>query len=61
MRETVLFTVVAVVLYVVADRLLIWIERRAGRRLEHRSIVFFAILLFLALLAFWALRNLFEI
>jgi predicted PurR-regulated permease PerM len=61
MREAALFTVAAVILYVVSDRLLNWIERRAGRHLEHRSLFFFAILLCLALLTFWVLRNVFEI
>lgn len=61
MREAVLFTVVAVVLYVAADRILDLVERRAGRRLEHRSLLFFAILFLLALLAFWAIRNFLDI
>jgi predicted PurR-regulated permease PerM len=60
MREAALFVVVAVVLYVAADRLLDWFERRAGRRLEHRSLIFFAILLFLAFIAFWAIRRFLE-
>jgi hypothetical protein len=61
MREAALFVVVAVVLYVAADRLLDLVERRAGRRLEHRSLLFFAILLFLAFIAFWAIRSFVEI
>ena len=61
MREAALFTVVAVILYVAADRILNWIERRAGRHIEHRSLFFFVILLCLALLAFWVVRNFFEI
>ena len=47
-----LFTVLAVVLYLVSDRALNALEVRAGRRFEHRSLIFFAILLALALLAF---------
>ena len=61
MREAALFTVIAVILYVAADRVLNWIERRAGRRIEHRTLFFFAILLCLALLTFWVLRSSFEI
>ena len=46
------FTIVAIILYVVADWLLERVEIAAGRRLEHRSLVFFAILLTLALTSF---------
>lgn len=50
--EFILFTVVAVVLYVVADRIVDAIEVRVGRRFEYRTLYFFGILLFLALVAF---------
>lgn len=56
--ETVAFLVVAVVLYVVADRILVLIERRQGARLPHRTVVFFFLLLGLALVAFPLLRRL---
>ena len=46
------FTIVAVVLYIVADRILERIEIRRGERLPHRSLIFFAILLPLAFLSF---------
>jgi len=51
------FTIVAIILYVVADRLLERVEIAAGRRLEHRSLVFFAILLTLALTSFSLIRH----
>ena len=50
------FTVVAVVLYLAADRILDRIEVTAGRRFQHRSIFFFAILLTLALISFSLIR-----
>ena len=50
--QIVLFTVLAVVLYLAADRLLDLLERRAGRRFEYRSAIFFAILLALAVTTF---------
>jgi predicted PurR-regulated permease PerM len=56
--ELVYFTVIAVGLYFAADRLLDWIERRRGARFENRQIVFFAIILPLALLTFWLLQLL---
>jgi len=57
MVEALLFTALAVVLYLVADRLLDTLERRAGRRFEYRSVVFFAILLLLAVLSFAVVRR----
>jgi hypothetical protein len=50
--ELIYFTVVAVALYVVADRILDAVEVRAGRRFEYRTLYFFGILLVLALMAF---------
>jgi len=46
------FTVAGIVLYLVADWLLQLFETRAGRRFEHRSLIFFVILLSLALITF---------
>ncbi len=46
------FTVVAVILYLVSDRVLDRIEIAAGRRFEYRTLLFFAILLTLALVTF---------
>jgi hypothetical protein len=54
--DLVLFTVVAVAIYVVADRILDAVEVRAGRRFTHRTLYFFGILLVLALATF-ALIN----
>ncbi len=52
------FTVVAAGLYFFADWLLDWIERKRGARFENRQVVFFAIILPLALAAFWLMRML---
>ena len=46
------FTIIAIILYVAADWLLERMEIAAGRRLEHRSLIFFVILLTLALSSF---------
>ena len=54
--EVVYFSLVAVLLYVASDWLLKRIEAAAGV-LEYRSLVFFAILLTLALLTFAAIRQ----
>ena len=50
--EIVYFTIVAIILYFAADWLLERVEVAAGRRLEHRSLIFFVILLTLALSSF---------
>jgi hypothetical protein len=50
--QYVYFTIIAVVLYVVADKILERIEVSRGARLPYRSLVFFAILLPLAFLSF---------
>ena len=54
------FIIVAVVLYIAADRILRFAEERAGRRFENRSIIFFGLLLGLALITFAILRNLLD-
>ena len=52
------FTVIAIGIYFAADRLLDLIERRRGARFENRQVAFFAIILPLALITFWAVRLL---
>ena len=56
--DLVYFTLVAVGLYFGADWLLERIERAHGARFENRQVIFFAIILPLALAAFWVLRGL---
>ena len=56
--DLVYFSVVAIGLYFGADRLLDWIERKRGRRFENRQVLFFAIILPLALATFWLMRLL---
>jgi hypothetical protein len=56
--EAVYFTLAAIVLYFVSDRILERIEVARGARLEHRSLIFFGILLVLALTTFTAIRQL---
>ncbi len=54
--EAILFTLVAVSLYFIADALLDRIERARGARFENRSLIFFAIILALAVVSFSLLR-----
>ena len=55
--EIVYFTLVAIALYVVSDRGVDLAERLAGRRFEHRSVIFFAVLLTLALVSFNLIQH----
>ena len=57
--EAILFLLVAIVLYFVSDALVQLVERHLGRRLEHRSLLFFVLLLSLALVSFAVIRNAF--
>ena len=59
MTEALVFLAVAVALYWLSDRILLRIEAGLGRRLENRTVIFFGILLTLALASFWALGRLF--
>lgn len=54
--EVVYFTLVGVVLYLASDWILERMEIAAGRRLEHRTLIFFALLLALALVSFSLIR-----
>ena len=56
--EFLLFTAVAVVLYVVADRILVAVETARGAAFGQRTAVFFVLLLILALSTFALLRAL---
>lgn len=58
MSELILFTLNAIVIYLVADRLLRMIERRRGGLLRQRQIVFFVIFLALALVSFQLMQML---
>lgn len=55
--EALYFTAAAIFLYVAADMVLNLIERRLGRHLKNRSLIFFAIILSLSLLTFEILRR----
>jgi hypothetical protein len=58
LREVLLFTLVAIVIYLVADWIIRMIESRRGKVLEQRQVIFFAIFLVLALISFRVLRIL---
>ena len=51
------YTITGVVLYLLADRILRLLEARAGRVFEHRTLIFFVLLLAMALVTFAAIRS----
>jgi hypothetical protein len=55
--DIVYFTAIAIGLYFGADWLLDRIERRRGARFQNRQVIFFAIILPLAVATFWLLRQ----
>lgn len=55
--EIVAYTAVAILLYFLSDWILRMIEARMGRPLPQRSVVFFVILLVLALVSFSLIRS----
>ena len=56
--EVVFFTLTAVACYMISDWALKRMEATAGRRFEHRTLIFFAMILGLALVSFALVRNL---
>lgn len=56
--EILYFTLTAIVLYVVSDWVVKRMEAYAGRRFEHRTLIFFALILVLALASFALIRHL---
>jgi hypothetical protein len=55
--EIILFTIAAIILYIVSDRALNYVEMRRGARFEHRSFIFFTILVTLAVLSFGLIQK----
>ena len=55
--DAVYFALVAILLYLVADWALRRIESAAGKTLKYRSLVFFALLLTLAMASFAIIRR----
>jgi hypothetical protein len=55
--EAVYYTVTGIVLYFIADRVLRSLEARAGRIFQHRTLIFFFLLLSMALVSFAVIRR----
>jgi len=59
--EMIYFTLVAVVLYIVSDKILNQIELKRGERLANRSVVFFLIITILAFITFTVIQQFVDI
>ena len=57
MSELILFSLNAIVIYLVSDWLVRLIEKRRGQVLKQRQVVFFVIFLALALVSFQLLQG----
>jgi predicted PurR-regulated permease PerM len=58
MTDLILFTLNAIVIYLVADWLVRLIEKRRGGTIKQRQVIFFIIFLSLALISFRLLKSL---
>lgn len=56
MTEILLFTINAIVIYLLADWILRTLEAKRGELFKQRQVVFFAIILVLALISFQVLQ-----
>jgi len=56
--EIIYFTLAAIMLYLAADWILRRIEMAAGKRLEYRNLIFFVILMTMAVTSFTLIRTL---
>jgi hypothetical protein len=61
LMEIILFTGVAIAIYVASDRIVRWIETRRGGAMPQRQVAFFFIFLVLALTTFQILQRLLSI
>lgn len=52
MLEIIVYTLAGIILYLASDQIVLVIEKKLGKRLQYRSLLFFAIISVLALIAF---------
>ena len=58
--ELIYFSLAAIVLYIVSDKIVLTIERKRGERLQNRSVVFFLIIITLSIISFSIIQSLYE-
>jgi hypothetical protein len=57
MMEIIVFTLNAILIYLLADWVIRAIEQKKGEVLKHRQVIFFVVFLSLALISFNVLRT----
>lgn len=57
MMEIIVFTLNAILIYLLADWVIRTVEQRKGVVLQHRQVIFFVVFLSLALISFNLLRT----
>jgi len=57
MMEIIVFTLNAILVYLLADWIIRVIEKKTGEVLKYRQVIFFAVFLSLALISFNVLRT----
>lgn len=57
MNEVIYFTITALLLYVAADKILLTVEKMRGGHFKNRSMIFFAIIMVLAVGTFQILQH----
>jgi hypothetical protein len=57
MMEIIVFTLNAILVYLLADWIIRAIEQKKGKVLKYRQVIFFAVFLSLALISFNVLRT----
>ena len=58
MIEMMVYTLIGITLYISSDWILVQIENAVGRKFDNRNLVFFAIIMVLALASFTVIRLL---
>ncbi|MBT7411196.1 MAG: hypothetical protein HN826_15965 [Methylococcales bacterium] len=58
--EMVYFTLAAIALYVISDKILVMIETKRGELLPNRSIIFFIIIMILSVITFTFIQAVFD-
>jgi len=56
MTETIVYTLIGILLYFLSDKILRYLEGRAGRPFDDRNLIFFGIIMVLAVSSFTFLR-----
>ena len=60
MQQMLMYTVTAIALYVISDRILVWLEKWRGKPFAARSVVFLMIIMILSVATFEGIQRIFS-